>query len=68
MNTTIFTGILLMLIGAYAIVRGLIMGKPMEIRTTFVEAAFGLAGIIGFYCAALGWFLIVVNYNMGMGA
>ena len=68
MNTTILTGILLMLIGAYAVVRGAIMGKPMVIRTTFTEVAFGIVGMIGIFYVALGWFIIVVNYNMGMGA
>ena len=68
MNTTILTGILLVIIGAYAMVRGLAMGKPMAFRTTFTEIAFGLVGAIGFYAVALGWFLIVLNYNMGMGA
>jgi len=68
MNTTIFTGILLMLIGAYALIRGLIMGKPMVIRTTFTEVAFGIAGMVGIFYIALGWLIIVVNCNMGMGA
>ncbi len=68
MNTTIFTGILLMLIGAYAVVRGILMGKPMDIRTTFVEVAFGFVGFAGIFYFSLGWFMIMVNYNMGMGA
>ena len=69
MNTTIFTGILLMLIGIYAVVRGCLMGnQPIALRTTFTEIAFGIVGMVGIFYIALGWFIIVVNYNMGMGA
>ena len=63
MNTTILTGILLVIAGLYAVVRGLAMGKPIPRRNTFREIGEMWVGVIGFYAFALGLLLITIQFR-----
>ena len=59
MNSITVTGILLIVVGLYAYVRGVAMGKPIVKRNTFLEIGAMLVGVIGFYAFALGFFFIL---------
>lgn len=61
MDSTILTGILLIIAGLYAVVRGIAMGKPISKRNTFREIGDMWVGIIGFYAFALGLFIITIE-------
>lgn len=63
MNTTILTGILLVIAGLYVVVRGIAMGKPIPQRNTFREIGDMWVGIIGFYAFALGVFFITIEFR-----
>ena len=49
MDTTIILVILLGIVGLYAFIRGLVMGKPISRRHTFRELADMFLGLAGLY-------------------
>lgn len=63
MNTTLLTGILLVIAGLYAVVRGIAMGKPIPRRNTFREIGEMWVGVIGFYAFALGLCIIAIEFR-----
>lgn len=63
MNNITILGYLLVIVGLYASFRGLAMGKPICKQTTFREIGEMWVGIIAFYEAAFGFFLLLVKSN-----
>lgn len=63
MDSTILTGLLLVIAGIYAFVRGVAMGKPIPKRYTFREIGDMWVGIIGFYAFALGLLIIAIEFR-----
>lgn len=61
MNSTIATGILLVIVGLYAYSRGLVMGRPIPRRGTLLEIVALLVGVVGLYAFALGLTFIVTQ-------
>lgn len=61
MNSITATGILLVIVGLYAYIRGLAMGRPIPRRDTLLEIVALFVGVIGLYAFALGLTFIVTQ-------